>query len=85
MNERIKKLMDDLVHECQREGASCVVGVINGNSPVEIVTGGNGLDVAMILQVGMNSVVETTGIPSEVIGNIISKGFNREGALAYDM
>ncbi|SLM86990.1 hypothetical protein [Vagococcus fluvialis] len=85
MNERTKKLMDDLVRECQREGASCVVGVISGNSPVEIVTGGNGLDVAMILQIGMNSIVEATGISSEVIGNLISNGINSEGVLAYDM
>lgn len=85
MNERTKKLMDDLVQECQKEGASCVVGVISSNSPVEVVTGGNGLDVAMILQVGMNSVVETTGIPSKVMGNLINNGFKREGVLAYDM
>lgn len=77
--------MDDLVRECQGEGASCVVGVISGNSPVEIVTGGNGLDVAMILQIGMNSIVEATGISSEVIGNLISNGINSEGVLAYDM
>lgn len=85
MNETIKKLMDNLVHECQKQGASCVVGVVSDNEPVEIITGGNAFDVVTILQVGVNTIVEATGLPFGSISNIVSKTIDKEGVMAYDM
>lgn len=88
MNGTIRTLMDKLSFECHKAGTSLVCGVASGeNSSIEYISVGNSLDMTIILNVGIDSVVELTGVPFTFVSDCIRelREEKQGGATAYEI